>query len=67
MQHPRIFGRGHIGRGRTNIAPLCWYRRGLQKLTGYCHTVNFVRHIVRTPLVPGPSRSRSLKKKETKK
>ncbi len=21
MQHPRIFGRGHIGRGRTNIAP----------------------------------------------
>jgi hypothetical protein len=22
MQHPRIFDRGHIGRGRTNIAPL---------------------------------------------
>ncbi len=22
MQHPRIFGRGHIDRGRTNIAPL---------------------------------------------
>jgi hypothetical protein len=22
MQHPRIFGRGHIGRGWTNIAPL---------------------------------------------
>jgi hypothetical protein len=22
MQHPRIFGRGHIGRGRTNIAPV---------------------------------------------
>jgi hypothetical protein len=21
MQHPRIFGRGHIGQGRTNIAP----------------------------------------------
>ncbi len=21
MQHPRIFCRGHIGRGRTNIAP----------------------------------------------
>jgi len=21
MQHPRIFGRGHTGRGRTNIAP----------------------------------------------
>jgi hypothetical protein len=21
MQHPRIFGRGHIGRGWTNIAP----------------------------------------------
>jgi hypothetical protein len=21
MQHPRIFDRGHIGRGRTNIAP----------------------------------------------
>jgi hypothetical protein len=21
MQHPRIFGRGHIGWGRTNIAP----------------------------------------------
>ncbi len=21
MQHPRIFGWGHIGRGRTNIAP----------------------------------------------
>jgi hypothetical protein len=21
MQHPRILGRGHIGRGRTNIAP----------------------------------------------
>jgi hypothetical protein len=21
MQHPRIFGRGHIGRGRLNIAP----------------------------------------------
>jgi hypothetical protein len=20
MQHPRIFGQGHIGRGRTNIA-----------------------------------------------
>ena len=24
MQHPRIFGRGHIGRGWTNIAPLIW-------------------------------------------
>ncbi len=22
MQHPRIFGRGHIGQGRTNIAPM---------------------------------------------
>ncbi len=22
MQHPRIFGRGHIGRGWTNIAPI---------------------------------------------
>jgi hypothetical protein len=21
MQHPRIFGRGHIGQGQTNIAP----------------------------------------------
>ncbi len=21
MQHPRIFGQWHIGRGRTNIAP----------------------------------------------
>ncbi len=27
MQHPRIFGRGHSGRGRTNIAP-CWERSG---------------------------------------
>ncbi len=25
MQHPRIFGRGHIGRGWTNIAPI-WGR-----------------------------------------
>jgi hypothetical protein len=21
LQHPRIFGRGHIGQGQTNIAP----------------------------------------------
>jgi hypothetical protein len=26
MQHPRIFGQGHIGQGRTNIAPT---KRGL--------------------------------------
>jgi hypothetical protein len=25
MQHPRMFGRGHIGRGRTNIAPIELY------------------------------------------
>jgi hypothetical protein len=24
MQHPRIFGRGHIGREWTNIAPVSW-------------------------------------------
>jgi hypothetical protein len=28
MQHPRIFGRGHIGRGRTNIAPEKEERKG---------------------------------------
>ena len=25
MQHPRIFGRGHIGRGWTNIAPINFF------------------------------------------
>ena len=25
MQNPRIFGRGHIGRGWTNIAPFFYY------------------------------------------
>ncbi len=34
MQHPRIFGRGHIGRGWTNIAP-----KSLYKL---CPRINFV-------------------------
>ena len=29
MQHPRIFGRGHIGLGRTNIAPV-WATSGLK-------------------------------------
>ncbi len=34
LQHPRIFGRGHIGRGWTNIAPI--YISGVFDITA-CH------------------------------
>jgi hypothetical protein len=40
MQHPRIFGRGNIGQGRTNIAPdhsgmLDWGKKNRQMCKKY--------------------------------
>ncbi len=38
MQHPRIFGRGHIGRGWTNIAPkILWSKVQLNTALHRCN------------------------------
>ena len=56
MQHPRIFGRGHIGRGRTNIAPFTMGGPRLDPATSsrrshiYCHQAFPRKH-------PAPSSS----------
>ncbi len=40
MQHPRILGRGHIGRGRTNIAPVFARSDQYLSITNYEKVLN---------------------------